>query len=479
MTDADGRSRPYYVLVAAVAGAVVLGLEVLAARTLAPAVGSGSVVWSVLLSVALGALAAGNLLGGWLADRGRAAAAVPWALVIAAAALLAASQGYPVAMHWSAPHPLLVAALLAAVATQFVPMFMLGGVTPLILRAGAAETARGRWAGAVLAAGSGGGIVGALSVGLWLLPAVGLSRTYIGAGGVLVIAAVPAICRARRWFCAALAVACLTAAACGWLRGAPRSVIQSAYGQVEVRTIGEARVLLVDGLPQTGLVGVLAPWEALQYGYLLEAALSLRPAPRDALVIGLGAGLAPRVLAAHGVPCESVELDPVVVAVARREFAFEGTVTVADGRSFLEHAARQWDLIVLDVCTDERLPYHLFTVEALQTLRRRLAPGGLAAIQFIGDDGAFAARLADTVRAVFAEQTLLAAPGSGAIGPRWLLASDAPLPPLAALLPGDAPQIWQVLEARAGHAPMTDDHFGAEWDWARSAAAWRRELGRP
>ena len=48
------------------------------------------------------------------------------------------------------------------------------------------------------------------------------------------------------------------------------------------------------GLPQTAIKGLVAPWDGLRRGYLLEAALFLRPQPRSALVIGMGGGFAPQ-----------------------------------------------------------------------------------------------------------------------------------------------------------------------------------------
>ena len=55
----------------------------------------------------------------------------------------------------------------------------------------------------------------------------------------------------------------------------------------------------------------------------------MRPQPRNALVIGLGGGLAPRLLAAHGIECHTVEVDPAVVEIARGKFGFTGRATVA------------------------------------------------------------------------------------------------------------------------------------------------------
>ena len=62
-------ARTYYLLISGGVGATALAIEVIAARTMAPALGSGPVTWSTLLAVALGMLAVGNLSGGLLSER--------------------------------------------------------------------------------------------------------------------------------------------------------------------------------------------------------------------------------------------------------------------------------------------------------------------------------------------------------------------------------------------------------------------------
>jgi hypothetical protein len=86
------------------------------------------------------------------------------------------SQFYGPALRWSTDGPLLFGVIAAACITQAVPLGMLGAITPVILHHG--NIAPGRWAGLVLAASSGGGIAGALTAGLVLLPRLGLTRSY-------------------------------------------------------------------------------------------------------------------------------------------------------------------------------------------------------------------------------------------------------------------------------------------------------------
>jgi hypothetical protein len=471
--------RLYLLAVAAVAGAAVLGLEVLAARTMAPALGTGSVAWAALLAVALGSLAVGNLIGGALADRVSAGLVIAWSLTIAAAVLVLLSRFYSPAMRWAAGHSLFLGALVAAAATQSVPMMLLGLVTPVLVKAGR-ETVAGSWAGAVLACGSAGGIGGALLLGLTVLPRLGLSKCYLVIAAVLLLCSLPAAWKERRWIIAALLAAVTTLAIALWPAGQKTDIIQSAHGQIEIRDVEGGRLLLIDGLPQSAVSGDIAPWQGLKRGYLLEVALRLDRPLKTALVIGLGAGLAPRLLESHGLDCESVELDRRVVEMARREFAFGGAVTVSDGRKFLAEADKKWDLIFLDVCTSDRLPFHLFTYEALTVVRARLTDGGVLAIQFIGDDGPWSAGLSYTVDAVFGRSLMLASSSDMAgVGPRWIFTSRGQIPADERFVQPDAAVPWRIVDVQTLPALLTDNHFRAEFTWAQTAKAWRRLYGFP
>jgi len=475
------RDRPtaYLLLASAIAGAAVMALEVLAGRTMAPAIGTGSAAWSALLAVALGSLAAGNLLGGLLASRASAGAIACWALTMTAVAAVAFATSYKPVMHWASELGVVQGAIAAAMAGQSVPMLLLGAVSPAIVAAARTGRSSGRWAGAVLASGSAGGIIGALAVGLAALPALGIGRSYIAVAGVMGLAAVPMILRHKRWLCGLVVMLVLAGAGWQWRAMAEPTVIHSALGQIEVRQGPDGCLLLIDGLPQSAWREPLQQWDGLRHGYLLEAALLLAPRTRDALVIGLGAGLAPRLLEAHGVRCQSVELDAAVADVARRELGFTGSVTVADGRAYLARTDAEWDLIVLDVCTSDRLAMHLFTVESMRLLKRRLSPGGVLAVQFIGDDGKWSASLDTTVRHVFGQALVLAPQADiGVVGPRWLFAGNRSLPPPEVLdAPGSKPP-WLVVQSDGPGRLLTDDHFPAETAWARVAHIWRRSYGQ-
>ena len=160
-----------------------------------------------------------------------------------------------------------------------------------------------------------------------------------------------------------------------------------------------------------------------------------------------------------------------MVEIARNRFGFAGRVTIADGRTFLTKTSQRYDLIFLDVCTADRLAYHLFTVEALRALGDRLSPDGIAVIEFIGNDGPWSASLLRTVEAVFGRSLVLAARQEvRPVGPRWIfaasahpldLAQDSRFPP--------AGLRCRVIRPSEPGCLLTDDRFPAELDWARTA----------
>ena len=114
----------------------------------------------------------------------------------------------------------------------------------------------------------------------------------------------------------------------------------------------------------------------------------------------------------------------------------------------------------------------------MRTLRDRLEPDGIAAIQFIGDDGPWSASLVRTVEAVFGRSLMLAAVrDAGRVGPRWLFVTrrrSADFGPDCLAPPAGVS--WRVIRTSEPGDLLTDDHFPAELSWARTAAAWRDQV---
>lgn len=124
------------------------------------------------------------------------------------------------------------------------------------------------------------------------------------------------------------------------------------------------------------------------YTKMMLGALYLNPMPSSALVIGLGGGTLPTALQKlyPALRMDVVEIDPAVVKVAKRFFAFapnaQTRVFAQDGRVFIKRALKQqlkYDLVMLDAFDHDYIPEHLLTKEFLQEVRGVLSERGVLA----------------------------------------------------------------------------------------------------
>jgi spermidine synthase len=100
-------------------------------------------------------------------------------------------------------------------------------------------------------------------------------------------------------------------------------------------------------------------------------------------VVGMGGGSMPMFLRAvlPDAHIDVVDIDPDVVDVAKRFFGFreDGRMRAyaTDGRRFIEAKRPAYDVIFLDAYGPNSIPEHLGTLEFLEAVRARLAPGGV------------------------------------------------------------------------------------------------------
>jgi spermidine synthase len=139
-------------------------------------------------------------------------------------------------------------------------------------------------------------------------------------------------------------------------------------------------------------------WDALVAPLLLLAA----GRRRRILILGLGGGSAARLARALAPRAEivGVELDPAVVAAARRHFGLDALgveVACTDALQFLADERRRFDLVIEDCFVGrgqaERKPPG-FPLPGLALATRRLAPGGILAVNTLDETAAVARALA-------------------------------------------------------------------------------------
>lgn len=483
-----------------ITGAVTLILEIAGARLLSPYYGSSLYTWSALITVTLVALAAGYHWGGKSADSGPsltlfsrlvglAGAAAAFIPVLRAPVLkLTASLG----VQWGA---LASAALLAAPC-----LILLSALNPLAIRLTTLGLdSVGRRSGEIYALSTLGSVLGAVLAGFLLIPRLPLSHIFYGIScALLLLSALGQYLSTLKIPLPRLAAAAAVALLGFWPRLPPRSNVllkkESAYGQIKVVAAPDfKRYLLVNGTSQS--VALMPQGESdARYCRLMELAALLRPRAKRALVIGLGAGLLPAALErAYGMSADVVEIDPEIVAAARSLFGYapRGDVFIEDGRTYVENARRRYGLMMLDAFGSESPPYHLFTRESFQAMRKALEPGGILAVNLVslvnapGDEAWLAAF--KTLKTVFPHvRAFIGSDLSLGIRNVLIFCSQAPLDLEKA--PQARALIREEIAALPSHeltpdavelerAPVMDDDYAPmEFLMARTALLWRKGL---
>lgn len=396
-------------------------VEVLGSRVIGPFFGVSLFVWTSLITVTLLALAIGYVVGGRLADRKESAITL-YAVVVAAGLCVLAIPLVQMAVLKVAVGLGLRLGSLVAAGVLFGPaLVLLGCVSPLLVRLLAREmSSLGRTVGGLYALSTAGSFVGTIATGFFLIGVVGISRIFVLAGLLLVLLGAGYFATFRRaWAAAASLPLVLLFAPADSLPaktladGTHARVIEkrdSFYGNLRVVDYSFAsrhtRELSIDGLIQGG-IDVANGLSVYEYGYLLQfLPQALYPQGRSSLVIGLGAGVVPRWYAAQGIETEVVDIDPEVVALARKHFGFPSRIPVhvEDARRYLAEATRFYDYIVLDVFNGDTTPGHLLSVEALGLIGRRLNADGVLAINLMGslnEESFITASVVRTLQVVF------------------------------------------------------------------------------
>ena len=411
-----------------VCGAALMALEMVAARVLAPALGNSIFVWGSVISSVMVALSLGYWLGGHLADRFGASKTL--APVIAAGGLLTclAPLVASTALPWAADLGPRAGSLAASALIFFAPSLLMAMVTPLGLRLAAAKGMAhiGRSAGSLSSISTAGSIVGTLATSFWLIPLLSLEPLVVAIGFTLLAASLAALTLPllysahvhpedapdrrlrtaahidRFSTAAALVLVCAGLIVGGWVlvKIAPPPAVNAfgekvlfrqdtQYHRISVTEVGTVRNLRFDATRQSGMDMSDGLTSAVRYPDYMQLSLALKPDAKRVLVLGLGGGAVTKRFW-HDYPqvsVDSVEIDPVVVDVAKKYFGLpvdaRSRVFAQDARRFVQTSTDTYDIVIMDAYYADALPFHLTTQEFFRETKARMAPDGVMAYNVI------------------------------------------------------------------------------------------------
>jgi spermidine synthase len=158
----------------------------------------------------------------------------------------------------------------------------------------------------------------------------------------------------------------------------------SPFNEIEVTQKGNILTLWSPGTIKQSEMNEQHPLRPqLEYHchLLLSLVFNLRPAA--ILAFGLGAGIVPRILHSicDGADVEVVEIDPEILAVAKRYFGFKLCdalqVHLEDAFEFQEKAYKHYDIIILDTYCGNDLPISVDSSFFMNGCARLLSPHGV------------------------------------------------------------------------------------------------------
>lgn len=394
------RIRFYAVVI--IPGAVLMALEMVSSRVLAPQFGSSVYVWGSIIGVFLAAMSVGYVWGGKLADARPElphvgglliAAAMAQALVlITGRSVVEAFGGWTGGAPWGT---LVVTAVLFGP-----PTALLATVAPYAVKLATQDLGMlGGTAGHLYAISTGGSLLGTLGATFFLIPYLQLAtifRLLLLLTALTGLAAIGTRWRAHRPT-TALALSLVIFVFSGRLLPSARggnllAERMTPYQTLEVVERDEVRFLTSDGTLHAAVhLDTHDPW--LIYARITAGAVLLDPGMESLLVLGMGGGsvgsyLSRRLPKLH---VDHVDIDPAIPEIARDLLFFKederSKVHVDDARRFLTKTDRRWDFIYADTYIGHSIPFHLSTVEFFREVEKHLEPEGLFGVNLIAGPG--------------------------------------------------------------------------------------------
>lgn len=422
--------------------ALVLVLEILAGRLVAPYVGVSLEAFTGIIGTVLAGIALGAAVGGRLADSRDPKTLLGPALILGG---VLSWLSVPIVsllgpLVGSSPPEIVLLTFTAF----FAPAAVLSSVSPMVakLTLGSLEET-GAVVGGLSAAGTTGALVGTFLTGFVLVSVVPVRTLILVIGAILVIAGL-LLWRNMAGRNASAGGAAGIALSAVAVLGIPSNCdYETDYfcARVEIDDARPSgRSLYLDHLRHAYVDLDDPTYLDFRYMRMLADVAEAQPdGPLDVLYIGGGGFSLPRWMSETrpGSTNQVLEIDDSLVEIAKAELGLTDAdginVTVGDARLVLADLPTDgYDLIVGDAFASDSVPWHLTTVEVVGELERLLRPDGIYAMNVIdgGSNGYARAQLA-TLGERF-DHLGVVVPGDD-VAPRRrfnliLIASDVPLP---------------------------------------------------
>lgn len=397
-----------------VSGFTSLGYEVLWTRALEQFTHNSTYAYSAMLATFLAGIGGGSALAAARADRSRAPLPIlGWIQLAIAASVISGLLVFPRLLGWI-PAVAAAAGGLGSWGRAMALVFGVSGVTllatttlfgaafPFVTRAMVDRVGLvARRVAAAYTLNTLASIFGALAVGFWLLPLLGLRNAFLillalnaAVGAALVLASAP---RAGGLSAAALAGVAVLFALFAIPSDLFRHTFEARFGKLPMYREQVTDIVMVTKDPEKQYMirygdgrGTAGTVTAFEDRFVAHVPMLLHPRPERVLSICFGVGNSLSSLAQYPVErLDAVELSPGVIEAApffqstNRNVLADPRVhlTIQDGRNYLLTSRDRFDVIRLDPPELHTAGVvNLYTLEFFELAREHLAPGGIFSI---------------------------------------------------------------------------------------------------
>lgn len=423
------KNKVYLYLTEFFAGMAVMAVELGASRLLAPYFSSSQIVWTIIIGTIMIAMALGNMWGGKQADKNpnpdrlylRLLVAAIWiaAIPFAGKYIILGISGLLIITV--SQNLLVIAAFLSCMLIFVFPLFLLGTVTPSLVKytVGSLDDS-GKTVGALNACNTIGSILGTFLPTFITIPAAGTAATFLLFSGVLLLLSFFYFLSSgrRKRTCAVALVLFILCNIAGsrssfafWERNLAYEG-ESVYNYLQVRETENSVILSTNVL--FGVQSIHMKKEGLTgmyYDYALAAPVLAGAEEKDkmdVLILGMGSGT-------YAVQCrkyfpqaqvEGVEIDQKITDLAREHFELPEDVEVAtyDGRAYLKGVQKKYDVIMVDAYQDITIPFQMSSVEFFKEVQEHLKADGVMVVNMnmkSQKKGNINEYLSDTIASIF------------------------------------------------------------------------------
>lgn len=431
------------------AGMSVMAVELGASRLLAPYFSSSQIVWTIIIGTIMIAMALGNIYGGRSADKkpdpdklyGRILIAAVWIAAVPFIGKLAIAGIAGLLVVTINTNFLIWAAFLTCMVVFVYPLFLLGTVTPSLVKYTVDSLDdSGKTVGTLGAANTIGSIIGTFVPTFISIPAVGTAVTFLIFAGIMLVIGLIYFFTSKRGTAKTAVASVLFALCCFvspslgfafWEKGLAYEG-ESVYNYLQVKDYPDSTELSTNVLFGVQSVYIKSgELSGMYYDYAMAAPLmTASPDTADILILGMGTGTYAKQCTSYfeNVTAEGVEIDDKITQLAHEYFELpeDIKVTTYDGRAFLAACDKKYDVIMVDAYQDITIPFQMSSKEFFTLVKEHLNEGGVMVVNMNmrseSSDG-INTWLADTIGSVFGN--IYTADVAGSTN-RELFASDNP-----------------------------------------------------